>query len=729
MNVVRKERRVFWIMLLLLIFLSMKIAAQDYSCDPTLEICDYGALLPDDYQNPVVYSDPAFYEESDPQYWEWDVVDWKMVDFSRAELYETKEFYQNIPENFYLDLDYAQVDYTEEALDYGELDYTQIDYEQADQLRIESDKYFADLGCVQCQLREKGSLITFSNNGISHAVGDFVSIPGEYPKGSLFIANTKEIHVDLPSETTELKLSEKDKVGVHIMDDTQKVTINGLKVNGYVMMKNGEMFVLPGDITTIESVTIISYEIPVQVYNDGKPHEGSFVSMSDSMGTLAFAAAEKEEFRLTLSEEWLQKESFSVSKEKEDFLSFLISDGAAGELLRRPGSTSLLELTPGDGYLDLANGPSAYIIKEERMYLEGYNERDKRGSVPLTVIVLDQEGNIAMNHHQKYIFDNHGNMQIVGEPSDIVEEHEQFSGKSALVEYEKKKYECELCAVNFAETSFLYTQSKKKIMDATNIETITTSNSAALMKAALLLEQLPEADRNAIRAIQIVPDETIEQYCGKGTAGCAYSGKGEIIIPESNVGNYEIWLHEAAHIRTGELDTPSAAEKRSKEEELKVYHGQLTESSDDNGGVPEGKSFKEKWLTATGGDTLLNNYYGYDRGELVVAERNAVTWSDGVEEARYGCVSAYACNNYWEDVAETAEVAAAKPEYYADLIDSKSSYYEEKMWKPVSGWKAPQIMIPSIAKDWAEIYREKLELSHEYGFITDAHYRQIVPEG
>ena len=96
----------------------------------------------------------------------------------------------------------------------------------------------------------------------------------------------------------------------------------------------------------------------------------------------------------------------------------------------------------------------------------------------------------------------------------------------------------------------------------------------------------------------------------------------------------------------------------------------------------------------------------------------AVKWASIVDEEAYGDMSpwagadtaqprdgftrAYGATNILEDIATYVENVHRDPDFFKPLIDSSNTHHE--------------------------VYRQKLDLLHEYRFVTDEDYDRIVGE-
>jgi len=182
-----------------------------------------------DYNSDDSYKNADFYSHSDPTQWDYDKVNWDKVDFSRAELYTSSKFYNNIPDDKYENLDYTRVD------------YSQI----KDHNKIDSAKYFQDMGCSSCSLDRGGQNLKFSKDGITHQQsGDSVTIRN-YPAGTRYIGKADRIEVIVPEEINELFIPKED--GLTLNSNGRDIIINGIQVNGELSYRQGEAYLKQED--------------------------------------------------------------------------------------------------------------------------------------------------------------------------------------------------------------------------------------------------------------------------------------------------------------------------------------------------------------------------------------------------------------------------------------------------------------------------------------------------
>ena len=81
-----------------------------------------GTYKPEDYRDPNVYQNPNFYKISNPGLWDFKLVNWKYVDFSRKDVYGYQAFYDNLPYNKWSSLNYKLIDNYDLIRDHDKID-------------------------------------------------------------------------------------------------------------------------------------------------------------------------------------------------------------------------------------------------------------------------------------------------------------------------------------------------------------------------------------------------------------------------------------------------------------------------------------------------------------------------------------------------------------------------------------------------------------------------------
>jgi len=697
-----------------------------------------------DYSNPDVYQQPDFYAHSDPAQWDLNQVDWNRVDwtnfqvywrediFTRSEPYQQNGFYQNLPDEEYDKLDYKQVDYGNTNLNHD---------------KIDSDKYVTDMGCSNCKMsRFERASVKYSKDGVTHSNGDSVSIPGTYPSGTEFDLMENRIEIRLPEGTTEINIPTDDDVTIDtttwVTEETETAVVKtsktremqykGNTVEGKLSFKDGQAYVKNGDKATVNSIEIdnAESEAGVNVYFDGERHEGAAVSMNLEKRKMYFGKG------LTGSNYKLSFQSGNVFLDTEEADYLTMEPGYNSEITIQHRGEDLIPLVSvkeGKRGVDLilTNGEQRYLVEDgsKLKYFGQYIVGGDQGSVPFTMLLQDEAGNNILGtekEKEKIIFDNAQNHIII--PENLPQE----------------EFECKDCIIDFGKSRALYDFAAAQVLKRGNIKTITADNAAALYRVSRMLDKIPPEVRESILELKIVPQDQVGAACGAGDVklgGCANGQTRRIIVGEQT--SLSTVYHEAGHTLTYEVEQ---REKLEIEKPLKEYQLELMRKYGGDwspkvvyqhpDGISQGlepcegctvshihwdkelttaeeqrmkqlaqsaltkadQSFRASW-TATAGDV-----YGEGLGENIEgAERRISTeWVDGTTGPKNGCVRAYGCNNFYEDVATFVEpVARGDYGFYKPFITPESDQYDPR-------------------------YRKKLDLLHRYGFITNEDYQKII---
>ena len=237
--------------LLFLFVVVLVLAMPVYACDPTIESCP---PPPEDQFDPADsdnYNSPDFYATVSPTDWNWQYVDWNLVDLGRADIYDVDGFYQHLPSD-----------------KYDEIDYNQIDYGKVSQPNIDQVKYFTDKGGTGYYLDAEGFIAgehyLFTSTGISHTSGHSVTIPGPYHKsstgvGTKFIVTKDAIIINHDEATIKkegVEYTTQDNVIFQAADvgdprmyflEDKAARINGVMLQrGKFTLRDGNVYTIPG---------------------------------------------------------------------------------------------------------------------------------------------------------------------------------------------------------------------------------------------------------------------------------------------------------------------------------------------------------------------------------------------------------------------------------------------------------------------------------------------------
>ncbi|GEM_PF-5424766 len=719
-----------------------------------------------DYNEPFSYDSFEFYTSSDPSQWNWDNVDWTKVDFTRTELYTSDAFYANLPSTGYSFLDYTKVDYNNPHFDHSfvnpEKYIKDIGCSQC-LLDIKGlDKSLSSDGLERYSLQEVR--VRYSHDGIKHQNGDFVSIPGTYPSGTQFSVVKEGIFVKVPSGTILNDISQKDTIvldtsigGFYVKDRMhsktkfEEITYNGRKIRGVLSFKNGDAYLSSDQEVYIDSVLITSFPRVQDSISKAKgkeisPSKGHVnIYFEDGIKVAPFVLLDQEEKIVSFASS--AANSFSVSFAEGN--SFVSVDNSQRLVFEPSGETRVdVELREGlipkvtaflssDSKMLLVNGPSIYSLTAKPQFqLEA---QTKNTAVPLTLLPLNRETgkNVYGEEGKKIIFDSSKNVVRVADFLD------------------PRNLECLSCVKDLRSNDFLFYYTRGKLQRS-GVERVDFKDEAAESNAVLSTQvlnsylDLPDKVRESVKALEIVSPEELEKKCGEQTGGCAFPESRKIIISadtEASAIDPGLLYHEAAHTRTfilQKLEGDEDSLRTTSEASLKGYQLELMRKYNlkKSPGVvfSDGKDIsleprpgwnptgiylpedapldgpdEEKLLRMASAVTKIKtgfisewkkaagDVYGKDLGEKVVAGVNAQNWKDLSAGPRHGCIRAYGCNDYEEDIATFVEQISNDHSLYKPLIMPDSPVYDPR-------------------------YRQKLDLLYKHGFITEEDYKAIVEE-
>ena len=224
---------------------------------------------------------------------DWDKVEWDKVNFNNKEVYNIPKFYKNLPASYY-----------------GRLDYKAVDYVLIDHAKVDGNKYLNDLGCNGCALDKGNQLILFSEERVTHPNGEFISIPGNYPKGSMMKATEKGFVITLPEGIDKLIMPSTDSATLEVKSKQLTVTAGESKVavNGDIGYKNGEFVIGQQDLIMHVLSDDAAFKIgDIQlIYKNGMflPIEGFLSGASKQLGTTYIIGRNADVIRITAAEEY-----------------------------------------------------------------------------------------------------------------------------------------------------------------------------------------------------------------------------------------------------------------------------------------------------------------------------------------------------------------------------------------------------------------------------------------
>lgn len=698
-----------------------------------------------DYNDKNNYWEKDFYKKSDPKQWNWEYVkqNWFLVDFSRDELYDLDDFYASLDVQEYEDLDYNKVNFNNPFFDHK---------------KVSSRKYAKDK-CKTCDIQRFhiAGKVTFSDKGITHPNGDFVSIPGDYPPQSIFRIVKHGIEIQLPKETTEIpfppqgddvtvftkfyEIAEQTDSGTTYTTSERKLMYKGNTIQGHISFKDGKPYVKQIEYEKqpiVNGIQIFALDTKVFLYfDDEEPEEDQDYIVMDKENRRLEMFAQRDEQE---KEYDLRDRAFKIQVNQENpFLdikentgiNISLYPGTKVNIEKREGATPLMKVVSDPRKnlnLEIMNGVAIYNVKYSSDFSHTgtllLSDGETRESIPLTLFLQDEDGDNILGtseEPQKIIFDEETQHVIVDEdlPLDV--------------------YECEdeTCKFDLTRSWVLMQASEKQIWELLeNIQSIESDehglNAVDMNRIANALEKFPPRIRASMRRLYFTSIEEVKRLCYKKNAGGCASDDGRIILPKHF--NQGTFYHEGGHTRTFVIEKrekiEAVREQDAVELEIRRKHdgvGMVIVYEHPGGGQSRSpcaectvlkihsygpKSPEDEQRLREVGERAIQrlkngfeyrwkqiagDVYGKDLAPLEPDEDLQTKWSDGESGPRKGVIRAYGANNYMEDVATFLEPIARK---------------EFGFFKPL------------MAKD--ERYRKKLALLHEYEFISDEDYEAVI---
>ncbi len=240
------------------------------------------------------------------------------------------------------------------------------------------------------------------------------------------------------------------------------------------------------------------------------------------------------------------------------------------------------------------------------------------------------------------------------------------------------------------------------------------------------LDRLPPAVRESLKAINLSYKRESNANFLLDEAGHADPMNMTIYLWKDSDSYLDLSTiqHEAAHIFTFHQRSvvSRVIQRRTAHIDFSRYNPAQSESdylipsqvAEENAIIMQemSRSFEERWLKIV--ETNGNPYgkVGRKKGsDTLNLEWISLDEKGNNDGPRYGFVRPYGSKNFYEDVATHVEMIWDNPALFRQLITSDSEFYKTH---------------PEQIR-YTQVYREKLKLLRDYGFITDEKYREIFP--
>lgn len=503
---------------------------------------------------------------------------------------------------------------------------------------------------------------------------------------------------------------------------TFEETINGIRISPPIRKErsiNGEKY---GEI---------------RIFLDGKKHEGDYISISDQDIQFSLLNQKDKQIELRIpSNHPIFNTNIESKNEKIITYNIELSGGSLGAISKRgiDGEgrqlVPLMEFTvPAQGYgIGMSLGTHGFYVTGGKFIYSPDFEIKK--SPLLTIIGKDVEGNDIFSDEE--------------EPKKAVLTPDGFV--VLALSYPAEEFECVGCHSKAKSSNLILSNSyayfqKEKIKITGELK----DDPMILSSISYYVASMPEDVRDSIRTIDIL-NKPGNLDCVGASSACTWPG-GKIVV--SKTVSQEQIQHEAVHARHLEIMDSQSGEIQQLARDI------ATDKENSILGFSPDNSLREKKLETLRKESFNSRWNSFiiDPSEYLgppdfkIVDQlpfgYSMSWkekeSDGPE---IGFMTAYGANNlhtasggllpfkdaWFEDVATVTEnINKGNYKAYQKVIDPSSSYYQERLGKPIVG-KNSRVMTSQDVKMIVASYKGKLGLLQEYGFITTKDYCKVIKD-
>ncbi len=505
---------------------------------------------------------------------------------------------------------------------------------------------------------------------------------------------------------------------------SKSVKINGIKIHPpYKITQTGVIkneVVIDGEKGWTETRQY-SFEFGnVRLFFDGEKHDGDYVSISDNRIDFSLVNQKEREMSLVIP----PSHPILDNDQKFSPLVLGIYDGSYGSITKRGTDSKGRQLTPlmnlvvpavGKG-IKVDPGLGKIFISDGKVVLPSVES--SQGTIPITIIGVDSMGNDIISNE--------------------VEPHKLVVTTNTIFvlpqSHPAEDFECKQCYPKEEQVRLMVDYSSSTLKKyGIKLEGSAAQDPIVVSQIATMVKQLPPKVRESLKWIQVNKrGDTSFFTCGLSEV-CA-NREGIVITPDVGYGTF---FHEASHTRhlqvydEDAIKVMEAARTIADTERNNLgFEGTSVESSSLQS--IQQNTFKARWFNAR--KESFQEHGGSASWSLLGYDLRTSTWEDGSNDPRGGYMNAYGSSDHttgginhgwFEDIATSTEASAGSLEVYTQLVNPQSSFYAEKIGKPIFE-NSGIIMDQRMAQDWATRYRGKLDLLEEYGFITTRDYCKIV---
>lgn len=421
--------------------------------------------------------------------------------------------------------------------------------------------------------------------------------------------------------------------------DYESMDISIINTDELPPLQQGQTSLEPGQQVLINNVHIYAPQERLDIYFDGKKHQGSYISVGLNEKIFILSG--------TYEAFFLPQNPF-LEIESNEFLVILAKD-LETTIQNTPSLPKVTIISSSQESLFL-NGKNRIIFSDTKLKWVT-KEKGVDSSMPL-ILSIQNKANKNILNDQKIIFDNAGNYVFVQE------------------DFKETDLTCKDCILDLTQKRLLY--------DSVTLKTgKTVASSGELEQKGNLLANLT-ADLNeltnslseSIGHITIASEDELAEKCQSRSAlGCATS-EGNIILRSEVVGDKETLYHESAHTLTFQIENQ---ENQQAAQEFITYQVDLKNKySLENPPQVSGNSITPSGTLTQLEEVQLISLYKNSQENLkttFISTWNTtagpvygkdlatppVTWLDGTDEPRNGCERAYGCSDLYEDIATWTE--------------------------------------------------------------------------
>tara|TARA_Y100000310_G_scaffold171085_1_gene171238 strand:- start:2297 stop:5179 length:2883 start_codon:yes stop_codon:yes gene_type:complete len=527
------------------------------------------------------------------------------------------------------------------------------------------------------------------------------------------------------------------------------------------------------------SVTVNNYKISLrnvetnsgqaphqlELFFDGEKHQGNYLSMGKDSINFALSKESNTQLQLIRSK---QQESDLIIKIAAASGSITARDNLIPEMNVQMAKEGEIDIDNSGRKIRIKNGKvfdigAAFIkayekgssldqIDNEIGVVKGAASKDliESKSVPFTLKVQGEDGESWLgpsSENHKLIFDKEHNFIVV--PNS----------------YSADKYECKKCTLDFSKSRVVFNYAKGKIKQmGIKVQGSDAKNPAVLAQLLFHLERMPPAALESITTVDVTADpaQGVPFFGVSGASAHANPFTNILYLSQKSYGG-STPTHEALHILTFKIEkeeeqaqrawkhallmipdsywTPTGARKlsdltvdlekgvfRNKKTGIEARIHQRDLRVLRSAKIETQNTFKQRWLASA------PDVSEHVKGSQIF-DRN-FRWEDDSHDPKFGHMNPYGAQRdvldawgWYEGPATFFEhFAVGDYKRYQDLTNPNSKWYKSRLNTKIFTGGEDVYLTQEMMEQWAIIYRDRLALGLEYGFVTTDDYCKVSSE-